>query len=181
MKNRIGLWIVGVAGVALLPTLAHATITFRQMDDDIFVVSHRVKIIGSRGQAMDLAYTKAAFLCIAAGFTHYTILQQESEASQRDDSANASVRVQFFPSDGEGRIDCARDADPKYIEQAGEKLAKQGYTPPDPAMPKAGGAAEANAEADGLRDHKCSLEQIAAMARAGLADEQIRAACAGGE
>jgi hypothetical protein len=166
---------IGCAG--LLPAAAGATLTFKQLGDDLFVVSHRVKIIGSRGQAMDLVYTKAASLCLAAGFSHFEILGQESEANQVDDSANASVRVRYFHEAGGERIDCSRNADPKYVEQAREKLAKQGI---QAAAAPATGSVPAAAGEDGNGDggkEACSIEQIASMARSGLSDEQIRAAC----
>ena len=123
MKNRHRQWVVPALALSLLlPAAAHATITFKQLDEGLFVVSHRVKLIGSRGQAMDLAYTKAASLCVAAGYTHFEILQQESEAGQSDDSANASVRVRFSSEGGGDRIHCSRNADAKYVQQAQEKL-----------------------------------------------------------
>ena len=148
-----------------------AVITFTQLADDIFVVSHRVKVIGLRGKAMKLVYEKTASLCVAAGYTHFEILGQESETGQRDDSANASIRAQFFLDDGDGRVECERNASSEYIEQARQKLAKDGYQPPErgPVAP----AADTPASGDA-----CSIEQIAAMARAGLSDEQIKAACA---
>ena len=115
-------------GIALLaaPQLAMAVVTFDQLDDDLFVVSHRVKAFGLRGKAMKLVYTKTASLCVAAGFSHMKILEQESETGQADDSANASIRAQFFFEDGEERVDCERNADSDYVGQASQKLAKQG-------------------------------------------------------
>lgn len=118
--------LLALVGVLAAPA-AHAVLTFDQLDDDLFVVSHRVKFIGSRGQAMRLVYTKAASLCEAAGYTYLTILEQESEAEQEHENANASVRVRFHLEDGEDRIDCLRKADPKYVEEAREKLARRGY------------------------------------------------------
>lgn len=115
------------------PTVTHAVITFTQLAGDTFVVSHRVKGLGSRGQAMRLVYTKAASLCVAAGFSHLEIHEQESQASQQYESANASVRVQLFMAGGEGRIDCEMTANPEYVAQARTKLAAKGYRPPPPA------------------------------------------------
>ena len=165
--------VVFFLALIFLPQAAPAVITFTQLDDDIFVISHRVKIIGSRGKAMRLVYEKSASLCVAAGFTHFKILDQESNASQRYDSANASIRVQFFFEDGEERIDCEKNASREYINQASAKLAKRGYEPPerpDPATP-----APATAE-DGAKP-SCTVEQITAMVKAGFSDEQIKAAC----
>ena len=161
-----------VVGV-LVSQAASAAITFTQLDDDMFTVSHRVKIIGSRGKATKMVFTKAASLCKAAGFTHLKVLDQESEANQADDAANATLRVQFYFSDGEGRIDCARNAETEYVNEASNKLRKRGYTPP--ARPAAGAAPASDGSSSDLGT--CTLEQIAAMARAGLSDDKIRAAC----
>ena len=92
MKRRV-LLVLAMLGVA---QAAHAVITFNKLADDLFVISHRIKVIGSRGRAMKLVYQKAASLCVAAGFEHYEILEQESNAGQQYESANASIRVRFF-------------------------------------------------------------------------------------
>ncbi len=123
--------ILAVAVCLVAPQAAWAVITFDQLDDDIFVVSHRIKVIGSRGKAMRMVYEKAASLCIAAGYSHFRILDQESEAIQEDDAANASVRVRFFFADGDERAECEAKASPEYIGQARDKLTRMGYRPPD--------------------------------------------------
>ncbi|MDX1504017.1 MAG: hypothetical protein R3325_16785 [Thermoanaerobaculia bacterium] len=167
--------LICVLSAAFLAGPAAAILTFTQLDDDVFVVSHRVKVIGSRGKAMRMVYTKAASLCVAAGFTHYQVLSQESEAAQEDEAANASVRVRYFVGDGDDRISCQAAAEQEYVQEARAKLAHRGYQRPDP-LP-APGAAEPAAAASPCPGG-CSLRQIAAMARAGLGDEQIEAACA---
>ena len=164
--------ILALAAV-LIPRAGDAVITFNQLEDDVFVVSHRVKIIGSRGQATRLVYEKAASLCVAAGFSQFKILQQESEAAQQDDAANATLRVQFFFDDGEGRIDCEKNANPEYVGQARTKLAKRGYQPPPRPDPE---EQDPPAEDTG-DDWSCTVEQIATMAKAGFSDQQIKAAC----
>ncbi|MCP4201333.1 MAG: hypothetical protein GY769_05290 [bacterium] len=166
-----------LAAALLVPQAARAVITFTQLDDDVFVVSHRVKVIGLRGKAMKLVYTKTASLCVAAGYSHLRILEQESETGQADDSANASIRAQFYFADGEDRVGCERNADPEYIQQARAKLAKQGYRPPEPGAVGAKAAEGASSGSVKPEGSSCAIEQIAAMARAGLSDEQIRAAC----
>lgn len=110
--------------VLVAPQLAMGVVTFDQLNDDMFVVSHRVKVKfwTSRGQAMRLVYEKAASLCVAAGYTHLEILDQESQALQEREAANASVRVRFFLEGGEERAECGRKASDKYIEQAAERL-----------------------------------------------------------
>lgn len=162
-----------LAVLVLVPQAAGAVITFTQLDDDVFTVSHRVKLIGSRGRATKMVYTKAASLCVAAGYSHYRVLNQESEAAQEDDSANATVRVRFYQQDGDERSACEKSSDPQYVAEARAKLQKRGYTPPppEPAAPAAAAATTSGT---------CTIEQIAAMARAGLTDEKIRAACAAG-
>lgn len=167
--------IVFLAGALLAPLSAQAVITFHQLDDDLFVVSHRVKVIGSRGKAQNLVYEKAASLCVAAGFEYFEILAQESNAVQEYESANASVRVRFYREDGAERIECRKNASQEYIEQAAAKLARQGYQPP--------AAAESSAEDPGHGDERdpakwsCTVEQITAMVKAEFSDEQIKAAC----
>ncbi len=164
--------IIFLAVALVLPQAALAVITFTQLDDDIFVISHRIKIVGSRGRAQKLVYEKAASVCIAAGYSQFKILDQESNASQHHESANASVRVQFFQHDGEGRIDCDKNASQEYVGQARAKLAKRGYQPSEPAS-------EASAATDeGGREAKsCTVEQISTMVKAGFSNEQIKAAC----
>ena len=167
-----------VAILALLPQPTSAVITFNQLDDGVFTVSHRIKLIGSRGRATKLVYTKAASLCIAAGYSHYKILSEESDAGQQHESANATVRVRFFQASADDRIGCERSSDPQYVAEARAKLQKQGYTPPAVPQPAAEPApSPASAGEAGTSLGTCTLEQIAAMARAGLSDDKIRAAC----
>ncbi len=156
----------------VIPPAALAVITFTQLDDDIFVVSHRVKLIGSRGRAQKLVYKKAASVCVAAGYSYFRILDQESNAHQQYEDANASVRVQFFFDDDEGRIGCDKNASYEYIEQARAKLAKRGYQPPEKPV-----AEEAVADGSGKGTRTCTVEQITTMVKAGFSDEQIKAAC----
>lgn len=185
-----------VTALLFVAQAAQAIITFTQLDDDVFVVSHRVKAgFGLRGKAMKLAYTKTASLCIAAGFSHMRILEQESETGQLDDAANASIRAQFYLADGDDRVGCERNSESEYVQQASLKLAKRGYQTRHPEPPaKVAGVAEVaevaemaqtadeTAEATSSsavkpKGSSCAIEQIAAMARAGLSDEQIKAAC----
>lgn len=167
--------VFAVAASLILPQMASAVITFTQVDDDVFVVSHRIKVIGSRAKAMRMAYEKTASLCVAAGFSHYRLLEQESQAAQQYETSNATVQVQFYFEDGDGRVECERAANPEYIQQAHEKLAKFGYVkpaPPEPGEP---------AEASGSDPGSCTIEQITAMVRAGLSDAQVKAACPPGD
>lgn len=148
-----------------VPQFALATITFHQLDGNTFTISHYVKWVGGRGQAMDLVYEKAASLCIAAGFTHLVIVEQESD---KHGVANATVTVQFFQEDGEGRVDCDVKASQEYITEAANKLDKQGYRGPTKV--------DVPDEAQ-VTDNTCTVEQITAMSRVGLTDNQIKAAC----
>ncbi len=117
---------------------------------------------------MDLVYEKAASLCVAAGYTHLRILDQESNASGSYQSANATLTVKFFLETGEGRVDCSGKATDEYIEQAKKKLAKKGY---------AGPVVVEDSAAERDEENHCTVEQISAMVRAGLTEEQIKAAC----
>ncbi len=156
-----------------------AVITFTQLDEDIFVVSHRVKGIGLRGKAMKLVYTKTASLCVAAGFTHMKILEQESDSGQLDDSANASIRAQFFFEGGGEHVSCEQNADEEYVQQASRKLAAEGHRLPDGETPVSEASESAGSVGTNVEESSCTIEQIAAMARAGLTDDQIRGACLG--
>lgn len=165
--------------LVLVPGPALATITFTQIDDDVYLVSHRVKGLGSRAKATRMVYLKAASLCKAAGYSHLRVLGQESEAVQQDDRANATLRVRFFLAEADERIDCEVNADPGYVREAGEKLRKRGYTRPNRPSPVESAAEGQNVTAggSGTGTGSCTIEQITAMARTGLSDERIRAAC----
>ncbi len=104
---------------------ASATVTFTQLDEDVAVVSHRVKFIGSRAKALDMAYVKAASLCVAAGFTHFEILDQESNPAQEYEDATATVTARFHHQSGEGLFTCKRKAESKYVAQAEKKLQQE--------------------------------------------------------
>ncbi|MCH7666574.1 MAG: hypothetical protein IH936_11680 [Acidobacteria bacterium] len=168
-------------GICLLtlaaPRASQAVITFTQLADNVFVVSHRVKFIGSRGQAMKLVYTKAASLCVAAGYTHLELAEQESQAGNQYEVANASVRVKFFLADGEGRLDCVKNANQEHVTHARNKLAKMGYQAPGPETVKKAAAEEGSGGSAGTPTGTCTIEQIVTMAKAGLSIEQITAAC----
>ena len=154
-----------------------AVLTFTQLDENTFTVSHRVKGVGSRGKATKLVYTKAASLCLAAGYSHYLVLGQESQAHQQYQAANATLTVKFFQTDGEGRTECEGAADSEYVADAEAKLREQGYRPPEQSPPSDGPSSSEGTGAEAPCPAGCTLEQIAAMARAGLSDGSIRAAC----
>ena len=126
---------------------------------------------------MKMVYTKAASLCVAAGYTHLKILEQESQAGQQYESANASIRVKLFLDGGEDRLDCEKNANPEHIKEARNKLARVGYRPPDPEKIQAMEATEGREESAGTPTGSCTIEQIVAMVKAGLTVEQIKAAC----
>lgn len=153
----------------IAPQLALAVVTFDQLSDDVFVVSHRVKLIGGRGQAMRIVYEKAASVCVATGYTHMAIIDQESQTWQHEEAANASIRVRFFLEGGEERIDCRTTASERFIEQARVKLVKKGYGPP---------VAPEDTSVEAIEGYgTCSLDQVSVMERIGLSDRQIDAAC----
>jgi len=160
------LWIALV--LLAISSAASATMTFQQLDDNTFSVSHKVKWIGGRGQAMELVYDKAASLCVAAGYTHLELFGQESNAPGYYQSANATLTVKFFQNPGEDRIACDLKATGEYVKQAKNKLKKRGYEGPV--------IAEEPTESE-KAENQCTIEQISAMARAGMTEDQIKAAC----
>ncbi len=163
---------VTVALLLVVPQVAHAVVTFDQLGDDVFTVSHAVKWVGGRGVAMDVVYEKMSSLCIAAGYTHMKVLSQESNAGSDYESPNATIRAQFyFSASGEGVVKCDVKASDKYVEQAKKKLDRRGYK-----APVAAAAPEPVAEGA-----TCSIQQIMTMTKAGLTDEQIKAACPGND
>lgn len=145
-----------------------ATLTFQQLDDNTFSISHKVKWIGGRGQALDLVYEKAASLCVAAGYTHFELVGQASNAAGFFQDANATLTVAFFQRDGKDRIECEMKATDKYVAQASKKLDKRGYKGPTKV---------ADSDETHAGENQCSVEQITAMVQAGLSGEQIEAAC----
>ena len=80
----------------------------------------------------------------------------------------ALILMKFFLEPGEGRVDCHPKTSEEYIEQVKKKLAKKGYTGPTVVS-------DDSEETEG--DSQCSVEQIAAMVKAGLTEEQIKAVC----
>lgn len=195
MRKATRVALLTSALLALLAPQARAIITFTQLDATTFSVSHRVKVIGSRAKATQMVYMKASSLCVAAGYAYYQVLDQASAATQQYEAANATLTVRFFPEAGEDRISCQEGADPGYVVEAREKLQRKGYRPPDvegtaagpdPPDVEAGNVAgeataqatqQATGETSATCLQSCTLEQVAAMARAGLSDEQIKAAC----
>ena len=153
-----------LASLLLTPQAALAVITFDQLSDDTFYVTHRVKLFGGRGQAARMVYEKAASLCLAAGFRHFEILDQESQTFQYEEQANAGIRVRFFFEAGADRIDCEGLASDLYIEQAAAKLHRRGYRPPERSEPA-------------VDTGTCTEEQVTAMAEVGLSEAQVEAAC----
>ena len=171
MRMRL-VFVSTLVSTLLLAPAAHAVITFTQLDEDSFTVSHMVKAIGGRGQAMKKVYEKAASLCVAAGFTHMKVLDQESYAGSDTQNANATVRVNFYFEKADERTSCAATASDDYVRQAREKLAKMGYEPP--SKPSADDVEPADDDAE----LTCTVEQITTMIEIGLTTEQIKAACA---
>jgi len=149
--------------------VASAVMTFEQLDGNTFSLSHQVKWIGGRGQAMEVVHEKVASLCVAAGYSYYQIIDQESHAGGAYQAANATVTVKFFLEKAEDRIECRVSATEDYIKQAKTKLEKRGYEGP---------TAVTEPEGPVIDENHCTVEQIAAMVKAGLSDEQIKAACA---
>jgi len=161
-----GLFVVAVL-LAVSPVVL-AALTFEQLGDDVFSVSHAVKGFGGRGVAMDVVYEKTASLCIAAGYTHLKVMDQQSTAGSDYEEPNATVQVQFLQRGGEGLIKCDLKATQKYIDEAKKKLGKRGYK--GPVAPTEAAEAPSGRGA-------CTIAQIMTMTKSGLSEEQIKAAC----
>jgi len=100
------------------------------------------------------------------------ILDQETTSAGYYQSANATLTVKLFMETGEGRVECSTKASEEYIQQAKKKLKKKGYEGPIAVLDDKEKAETQN---------QCTVEQITAMAKAGLSDEQIKAACGSGK
>lgn len=165
--------LVIVAVALAVPQLASAVLTFEQLDANTFTVSHQVKAFGGRGQAMELVYEKAASLCIAAGYSYMEVMEQESHAGGGWEAPNATVTVKLYHERGDDRIACEMKSSREYIAQAKKKLDKRGYE--GPVQPHPSAAPQPDPE---TTENFCTVEQIAAMVKAGLTEDQIKAACA---
>ena len=120
---------------------------------------------------MKLVHEKATSLCIAAGYSHMKIMDQESHAGGGFQDPNATVTLKFFHNGAEDRVECEGNASAEYIKQAKKKLTKRGYEGP------IGFVEPEDPNSTMIKDSHCSVEQITAMANAGLTVEQIKAAC----
>ena len=153
-----------------VPQVALSVVTFDKVGDNVFVVSHAVKGFGGRGQASALVLEKAASLCVAAGYSHLVILNEESSAGGYYEDANAQVRAAFRMSGGEELIDCKSVASQKYIGQAKRGLERINYSGPVDVGAQAAASAGTG---------PCTIEQVMTMTKAGFTEAQIQAACPG--
>jgi hypothetical protein len=117
---------------------AVADVKFTRLSEDQFIVHHRkLTLLGAEAKATRTAYAEAASICIAAGFTHLEIKEQNIGERQHGGAwgggrgASADVRVKFFADPDEEKVEeldliaCEPLADPKKVERAREKLAQE--------------------------------------------------------
>ncbi|MEZ5333663.1 MAG: hypothetical protein R2991_16885 [Thermoanaerobaculia bacterium] len=160
--------------LAAAASSASAVLHFDRLEEDLFAVRHKVLFMGSEEKAVKLVHEKAASICVAAGYTHYAVLELESTPLEDDESATAEATVRFFHEAGDERTACEEEADPEYVAEARREL---GMPAAEAApVPAVDGAPAAAAEPE-VRAGSCTVAQIAAMVRAGFSDEQIEAAC----
>lgn len=125
-----------VIALSLPATAILADVKFTQLSDDQFIVHHRKHTtLGAEAKAMKTAVAEAASICVAAGFTHMELKDQN--VGERDHTgfwgggrgASADLRVKFFTEPDEDKIDekdlfeCKPLADDKKVAVAKRKLA----------------------------------------------------------
>ncbi|MEZ5332518.1 MAG: hypothetical protein R2991_10805 [Thermoanaerobaculia bacterium] len=151
--------------LAAAASSASAVLHFDQLEEDLFAVRHKVLFLGSEEKAVKLVHEKAASICVAAGYTHYAVLELESTPLEDDESATAEATVRFFREAGDERTAC-EEADPGTWRARRELGMPAAEAAPVPAVDGAAAAAAGRVGAG-----SCTVAQIAAMVRAGFSDE----------
>lgn len=124
--------------LGFVATAAWADVKFTQLSDDQFIVHHRkLTTLGAEAKATRTAYKEAASLCIAAGFTHMEIKDQNIGERMHGSTfgggrgASADLRIRLFTDPDEETVDekdllaCEPLADPKKVEIAKRKLKEE--------------------------------------------------------
>lgn len=134
--NRAAAFFVSIA-IVCTPTWA-AALKFAKLTDNQFIIHHQKGMSFGSGEtkATKTAYTKAASVCIAAGFTHFEVQDLSISGAVAAGAygggrpAAADLRVKFYTNpaaalaEEKSLLECQSMADPEYIELAKVKLAK---------------------------------------------------------
>jgi hypothetical protein len=134
--NRAVRFLVLIA-VVCTPAWA-AALKFTKLTSNQFIIHHQKGMSFGTGEAKTTktAYTKAASMCIAAGFTHFEVQDLNVSGAVSGGAygggktASADVRVKFYRDpepavvDEKSLLECQSMADPEYIELAKTKLAE---------------------------------------------------------
>ena len=129
---------MAVAIFAAIPTPAHADVKFTKLSDTQYVVHHRKNsYLGAEAKAMKTAYKEAASICVAAGYTHLEIKEQNVGERHYGGfwgggrGASADVRIKLYMEPDEEAveekdlIECQPLSDPKKVKVAKKKLARE--------------------------------------------------------
>ena len=140
--------LVGFGVAALLSTSAAsaATLVFDRLAEDRFVLTH-LTVLGGTEKARNVAYEKAASVCLAAGFSLLEVLYQEQGAGHgvgaasggavsvgfgATANASSTLLVRFKHKDkeeGESEeredvLDCNANSVPRFVAAAKTRLAR---------------------------------------------------------
>ena len=119
-----------------LPSLSWADVKFTRLSENQFIVHHRkLTTLGAEAKAVKTTYREAASICVAAGFTHFEVKEQNvgervhGNALGGGRGASADLRIKLYADpddemiDDKDLIECEPLSDPKKVERAQEKLA----------------------------------------------------------
>lgn len=134
-SRRIPLLVLPLALLLASPAQLAADIRFTRLGEDQFLVHHRKKtLLGAEAKATRTAYAEAAAVCLAAGFTHMKVKNQNVGERMHGGwfgggrGASADLRIEVYKDPDKQTVDdldliaCEPLADPKKVEQAKRKL-----------------------------------------------------------
>lgn len=119
----------------LVAAATQADVKFTRLAENQFIVHHRkLTVLGAEAKAMRTAVKEAASICVAAGFTHMELKDQNVGERMHGNAlgggrgASADLRIKLYTDpdeqavDEKDLLDCAALADPKKVEVAKKKL-----------------------------------------------------------
>ncbi len=111
--------ILGVLAIVATPASA-GPLRFERLSETRFTVEHNSWAASGEISDYNGALKRAASICRAAGYEYVEILGR----SRAPSSYSTAVEFTVHHESGEGRVNCAAQADAKQFEQAKKKLAK---------------------------------------------------------
>ena len=107
----------------------------RSVDECEVTQENRVGPLFSSGdaRASKKAAERVASVCIAAGFSHYQVIEEDQRSGKHGSyfkamqKASHTIRAKFLHEEVEGSYSCAFSANEDYIKRAKKIAAKNGY------------------------------------------------------